>query len=168
MTTAMELMVTTWRFRYAFAPSCTAPEICRIRSLPAGERTTMAIKMNAAASPIRAHTIDRGTPALRIVRPSEMLIMLRLKVRDFSGFSSTGNSLFAIADKHLESDSAYRRASAPLARGRWCPKAAPTIRIIEADLVGPILPMFEQASSDGIFPDVERSLAGGAPPLQCV
>src|SRR5439155_11550574 len=93
------------------------------------EQTTKAIKIDADVSAIRKNTIDTGRTALRIVRASKMLIMLRLKVRDFSAFSSTGNSLFAIADKHLESDSAYRRASAPLARGRWCPKAAPTIRI---------------------------------------
>ena len=118
----MELMVITWRFRYAFAPSCTAPEICRIRSLPAGERTTMAIKMNAATSPIRAHTIDRGTPELRIVRPSKMLIMLRLKVRDFSGFSSTGNSLFVAVRDALFVKAAFgREPCAESGRRSACP-----------------------------------------------
>jgi hypothetical protein len=42
--------------------------------------------------------------------------MFRLKVRDFSGFSSTGNSLFAIAGVILGRIAAYCRASASLAR----------------------------------------------------
>jgi hypothetical protein len=35
---------------------------------------TTAIKKNANASPIMAHTIDNGTPELRIVRPNKMLM----------------------------------------------------------------------------------------------
>ncbi len=56
------------------APSCTADEISRIRSFPDGERITFATRKNANASPITAHTIDNGTPELRIVRPKKMLM----------------------------------------------------------------------------------------------
>ena len=74
MIAAITLMVITCRFKYAFAPSWTAAEICRIRSLPDEERLTIAIKPRANTSPITAHTIENGTPASRIVRPSKMLM----------------------------------------------------------------------------------------------
>ena len=67
-------MVLTCRFKYALAPSCTAAEISRIRSFPDGARITAATKKNANASPISAHTIDSGTPELRIVRPNKILM----------------------------------------------------------------------------------------------
>ena len=62
MTTATALIVMSCRFRYALAPSCTAAEICRIRSLPADFRLTAAIKKNAKTRPMTAHNIDNCTP----------------------------------------------------------------------------------------------------------
>jgi hypothetical protein len=72
--TAITLIVLTCRFKYAFAPSCTAAEISRIFSLPAECRITAKIRKNANTSPITAHTIDNGTPEFRIVRANKMLI----------------------------------------------------------------------------------------------
>jgi hypothetical protein len=42
--------------------------------LPAECRIMARIRRYANASPITAHTIDRGTPAFRIVRPNKMLM----------------------------------------------------------------------------------------------
>ena len=39
-----------------------AEEICRIRSLPAGNRLISTIKTKAASRPIAAHHIDKDTP----------------------------------------------------------------------------------------------------------
>src|SRR5258708_37593812 len=77
MIAAIMLMVITWRFKYAFAPSWTAAEICRIRSLPDEERLTIAIKLRANTSPITAQTIESGTPASTIVRPNKMRMNVR-------------------------------------------------------------------------------------------
>src|SRR5437899_6018975 len=56
MITAITQIVLTCRFKYALAPSCTAADISRIRSFPDGARMTAAIKKNANARPITAHT----------------------------------------------------------------------------------------------------------------
>src|SRR5438034_10557744 len=75
MTTAIALIVLTCRFKYALAPSCTALEISRIRSLPAGDRITAAIKPKAKTRPITAHTIDNGTPELRMFMARKFMIV---------------------------------------------------------------------------------------------
>ena len=73
ITTAITLIVLTCRFKYAFAPSYTAAEISRIRSFPDGARVTAAIKKKANASPITAHTIDSGTPKLRMFKARKFI-----------------------------------------------------------------------------------------------
>ena len=75
MTTAIALIVTTCRFRYAFAPSCTAAEICCMRSLPADFRMTAVIRKNAKASPMAAHNIDKCTPESRREKARTIVII---------------------------------------------------------------------------------------------
>jgi hypothetical protein len=77
MITAITLIALTCRFKYALAPSCTAAEISRIRSFPDGDRITAAIKKKANTSPITAHTIDNGTPELRMVKARKLMIASR-------------------------------------------------------------------------------------------
>ena len=77
MTTAITLMDMTCRFRYALAPSCTAAEICRIRSLPADLRITVAIKKKANARPITAHNIDKCTPESSRFKARTVMIFLQ-------------------------------------------------------------------------------------------
>ena len=76
-TMAIALIVLTCRFKYALAPSCTAAEISRIRSVPDGDRMTAAIKRNAATSPIAAHTIENGTPKLRMLKARRFIMASR-------------------------------------------------------------------------------------------
>ncbi len=75
MTAAITLIVTTCRFRYAFAPSCTAAEICCMRSLPADFRITAVIRKNAKASPMAAHNIDKCTPESRREKARSIVII---------------------------------------------------------------------------------------------
>ena len=77
ITTAIKLIVLTCRFKYALAPSWTAAEISRIRSFPDGARSTAAIKKNANARPITAHTIDSGTPKFRMFKARKFIVGLR-------------------------------------------------------------------------------------------
>jgi hypothetical protein len=79
MITAITLIVLTCRFKYALAPSCTAAEISRIRSFPDGARMTAAIKTKANARPITAHTIDSGTPKLRMFKARKFIFAFALK-----------------------------------------------------------------------------------------
>ena len=71
--TAIALMVTTCRWRYAFAPSCTAAEISCIFSLPGERRMTVMIRKNANTRPMTAHNIDNGTPEFRMVRARKII-----------------------------------------------------------------------------------------------
>ena len=74
MTTAITLIVLTCRFKYALAPSCTAAEISRMRSFPEGARITNAINKKAATRPMTAHTIESGTPKLRMLKARKFMI----------------------------------------------------------------------------------------------
>src|SRR5436309_15659125 len=82
MMTAIALIVTTCRFKYAFAPSCTAAEICRIRSLPAGARRTTAMRKKAKISPIAAHNRDNCTPESSRFRARKVMALARDKAHD--------------------------------------------------------------------------------------
>src|SRR2546429_6335527 len=92
MMTAMALMVTTCRFKYAFAPSWTAAEICCIRSLPAGERATIAIRTNAKMRPIAAHNIDKCTPESSRFRARKIMALARDKAHDSIKISDGGKA----------------------------------------------------------------------------
>src|SRR2546423_8421445 len=92
MMTAITLMVTTWRFRHAFAPSSTAPEISRILSLPAGARDTIAIRTNAKIRPMAAHNIDSCTPESSRVRARKAIALTRDKAHDCIKISDTGKA----------------------------------------------------------------------------
>src|SRR6266852_5294818 len=92
MIAAIALIVTTCRFKYAFAPSCTAAEICRIRSLPAGARRTMAMRKKAKISPIAAHNMDNCTPESSRFRARKVMALARDKAHDSIKISDAGKA----------------------------------------------------------------------------
>src|SRR5229473_5959679 len=92
MIAAIALIVTTCRFKYAFAPSCTAAEICRIRSLPAGARRTMAMRKKAKISPMAAHSMDNCTPESSRLRARKVMALARDKAHDSIKISDAGKA----------------------------------------------------------------------------
>ena len=62
ITTAIALIVTTWRLRYALAPSWMAPAISCIRSFPGEDLITERMRKKAKASPATAQSMDSQTP----------------------------------------------------------------------------------------------------------
>ena len=94
MTTATTLIVMSCRFRYALAPSCTAAEICRIRSFPADFRMTAAIKKKAKANPMTAHNIDNCTPDSSRFKANKIM-SFRNEAHDFMEICSAGKALIA-------------------------------------------------------------------------